>query len=124
MSSSIKCRDGVKPIARSAAGGPRVSREVLAALGQLLDLPHQMEKLTGEVAALHAEVRLLRSGDPDELLDAKAAAKLLGMTEAAVRRASERGSPGVPRPVYLGRRVRWRRCDLLSRSGDSNGDRS
>lgn len=57
-------------------------------------------------------VSLQRVGDPDELLDAHAASQLLGMSPAALRRAAERGRFPVP-PIRIGRRLRWRRGDLL-----------
>lgn len=51
-------------------------------------------------------------GDPDALLDAEAAAQLLGMSAAALRRATERGRFPIE-PVRIARRLRWRRGDLL-----------
>ena len=51
-------------------------------------------------------------GDPEALLDAADAARLLGMSPAALRRAAERGRFPVP-PMRVGRRLRWRRGDLL-----------
>lgn len=59
-----------------------------------------------ELAAFH------QHGDPDALLDAEDAARLLGMSPAALRRAAERGRFQVP-PLRLGRRLRWRRGDLI-----------
>jgi predicted DNA-binding transcriptional regulator AlpA len=50
-------------------------------------------------------------GDPDELLDAEQAAKLLGVTTSFVRSRPWGGPDGLPR-VHLGRLVRWRRGDL------------
>jgi excisionase family DNA binding protein len=50
-------------------------------------------------------------GDPDELLDAEQAAKLLGVTASFVRSRPWGGPDGLPR-VHLGRLVRWRRGDL------------
>jgi hypothetical protein len=50
--------------------------------------------------------------DPEELLDAHQAAKLLGTTPGALRRACERGR-GPAQPVRIGRRLRWRRRDLV-----------
>ena len=50
---------------------------------------------------------------PGDLVDAKEAARLLGMTAAAVRQAARRGTFS---PVYLGRRVRFRLADLLALS--------
>lgn len=51
-------------------------------------------------------------GDPDALLNAADAARLLGMSPAALRRAAERGRFPVP-PMRVGRRLRWRRGDLI-----------
>jgi len=65
--------------------------------------------------AVREEVhRASRAGDPDELLDANHAAKLLGLTAAALRRAAERGQGVVPCVRGLGRRLRWRRGDILA----------
>lgn len=47
----------------------------------------------------------------DDLLDVPAAAKVLSMTPPAVRKAATRGT--IP-AVYIGRRVRFRRRDLLA----------
>lgn len=46
----------------------------------------------------------------DELVDAKEAARLVCMTEAGVRRAAARGQL---KCVRIGRRVRFKRGDLL-----------
>ncbi len=51
-------------------------------------------------------------GDPDTLINAEEAARLLGMSPAALRRAAERGRFSVP-PIRIGRRLRWRRGDLV-----------
>ncbi len=48
--------------------------------------------------------------DGDRLMTAKEAAEFLGMTERAVRQAAHRGT--LP-AVHLGRRLRFRRGDLL-----------
>lgn len=50
-------------------------------------------------------------GDPDELLDAEQAAKLLWVTASFVRSRPWGGPDGLPR-VHLGRLVRWQRGDL------------
>lgn len=47
----------------------------------------------------------------EEMIDVRAAAKVLGTTSAALRKAMERGQ--VP-CVRIGRRVRFRRGELLS----------
>jgi hypothetical protein len=52
------------------------------------------------------------AGDPDELWDANRAAKALGTTPAALRRARERGTLGIE-AVKVGRRsLRWRAGDV------------
>lgn len=48
----------------------------------------------------------------DDLVDTTEAAKILNMSEAAVRKAAERGQLPC---VRLGRRLRFRRADLLQR---------
>jgi hypothetical protein len=64
--------------------------------------------------AVRRAVAELRIGDAgDELLDTGPAAKLLGTTAGALRRSAERGRAPVE-PVRLGRRLKWRRADLLS----------
>ena len=90
-----------------------------------------------EGAVMHAAQRLQIGDSGDELLDAEAAGRLLGMKAPALRRAEERGRapvaairiestskqskkpsgdgsepakpPGPPRP-----RLRWRRRDILA----------
>jgi hypothetical protein len=60
----------------------------------------------------------------DELLDVGRAATMLGMTEAALRKAVERGQVPCQR---VGKRLRFRRMDLLSGSQGnvaSVGDRA
>ena len=63
--------------------------------------------------AVREEVPAATHGDPDELLDAEQAAKLVGMTPAALRRAAERGTFPVD-ALRIGRRLRWRRGDLVA----------
>lgn len=48
----------------------------------------------------------------DELIDTHEAAKLLGMTETALRKAVERGQVTC---IRIGRRLRFRRGELLQR---------
>ena len=62
-------------------------------------------------AVCDAVSSLREYGDPDALVDAVEAARLLGMSAAALRRANERGRFPV-KSVRLGRRLRWRRGDL------------
>jgi len=58
-------------------------------------------------AAVKSEISELLDG---ELLDVAGAAKILSMTEGAVRKAAERDQ--IP-SLRLGRRVRFRRAELL-----------
>jgi len=62
---------------------------------------------------LRDELLLCSSSNPDELVDTEVAAVLVGVTPAALRRAHERGQFPVA-PVRVGRRLRWRRGDLLA----------
>lgn len=62
---------------------------------------------------LREEVPRLVSLDPDQLLDAEQTAGLVGMSPSALRRAAERGRFPVE-PVRIGRRLRWRRGDIVS----------
>jgi hypothetical protein len=82
----------------------------------LLDVRTDLERIVRD--GLRAELGRWSAGDPDELLPADRAASYLGMSPAALRRAAERGTAPVA-PVRLGRRLRWRRGDLLmvARSG-------
>ena len=59
-----------------------------------------------ELARFHA------TGDPNELPDADATARLLGMTASSLRRSAERGRCVIP-VIRLSRRLRWRRGDVL-----------
>ncbi len=47
---------------------------------------------------------------PPALLDARATAALIGVSSRSVYRLADAGK--MPRPVRLGRLVRWRRADL------------
>jgi hypothetical protein len=69
----------------------------------------------GEIVrdALRTELERFMGAGADELLDATQAGPLLGMSPAALRRAEERGRSPV-RAVRLGRRLRWRRGDVLA----------
>ena len=40
-------------------------------------------------------------------------ARMLGRTEAAIRSAWNRGAAWLPRPIGMGRRLAWRRADVL-----------
>lgn len=51
------------------------------------------------------------AGDPEELLDVKQAAQLLGVTPTFIYSRPWGGPDGLPR-TYVGRLVRWRRADL------------
>lgn len=83
-----------------------IREAVVATLGEIL--PAIVEH------AVRRAVAELRTGDAgDELIDTEQAAKLLGTTAGALRRSAERGRAPVE-PVRVGRRLRWRRADLLS----------
>ena len=62
---------------------------------------------------IRAELNRCMGPGADDLLSAEQAAALLGMSPAALRRAEERGRAPVP-AVRLGRRLRWRRSDLIA----------
>jgi hypothetical protein len=59
----------------------------------------------------------IRGALEDELLDVERAAAMLDMTEGALRKAVERGQVPCQR---VGSRLRFRRMDLLHRSGGSS----
>ena len=84
---------------------------VAGRVAALVCLPVAVERLQARVDRLEQAVEVLRQGDPDQLLDTEQAAKLLGMSEAAVRQAARRGT--LP-AEYRGRRLRFRRGTLLS----------
>ena len=90
------------------------SSDFLARLAELAKLPAVLEELRGEVDALRAELaRLKVAGERDDLLDVNAAARLLGMTPAALRQAVYRRTMPALR---VGRRLRFRRDDLLAQA--------
>lgn len=78
------------------------------------------------VAMLEALIRrvvreeLAYAGVGDEILDVARAASLLGMTQAAIGKAVQRGTLPCLR---LGRRLRFRRSDLVGRSVPSRSKR-
>ncbi len=85
------------------------------ALLEVLSSP-QVEDILMKLVAKAMRNELGRLLD-EELLDTKAAAKLLGSTAGAVRKAAERGQI----PVHkVNRRLRFRRSELLARQ---NGGR-
>jgi excisionase family DNA binding protein len=81
----------------------------------MLDLV-ALAQLPAQIAALQAEIKELRAAmgakpaNDVDLVDVATAAKMLAITEAALRRATSRGT--IP-AVRFGRRVRYRRSDLL-----------
>jgi hypothetical protein len=80
---------------------------VAAALAEQLP-PLIQDAVRSAVAALHL------GGAGDDLVDATVAFRLLGYPSAkALRRSAERGSCPVV-PEKIGRRVRWRRADLIA----------
>jgi len=89
----------------------------------VLDLEKELAAALGArtvVASLEILVRrvvreeLAHAGVGDEMLDVPRAARLLGMSASAVSKAALRGTLPC---VRLGRRVRFRRTDLIARSG-------
>lgn len=74
------------------------------------DCSEAIERLTAEVRALREE--LLGKG-PDELLTTRQAAQVLGLTERAMRQLAHRRT--IP-AVHVGRRLRFRRSDLLGKT--------
>lgn len=60
---------------------------------------------------VRSEVSRMQAPDSDQLLDAKAAARLIGCSENAIRVKTNRG--GLP-SVTNGRSRRWRKSDLLA----------
>lgn len=85
------------------------SPQTLADIAALLDLPHQVALLRKEVAELRTLLGEPRAKDKD-LLTVEQAATYLGMTVAALRRATTRGS--IP-CIRVGRRVRYDKTELL-----------
>ena len=74
--------------------------------------PKVQEELRRMVASvLRAELRALPAGG-DRLVGADEAAQILGMTEAAIRKAAARGTLPTER---IGRRLRFRLSALLAR---------
>jgi hypothetical protein len=63
-------------------------------------------------AVVREEVGRLIRHDPDRLVDAHEAARILAISPAALRKAAQRGSVPVQR---VGRRLRFRLGDLLMR---------
>jgi excisionase family DNA binding protein len=79
----------------------------MTTLSDLEGLPALVAQLQERVAKLEQE-----RVPPDDLLDVRDAAKLLSMSPAALRQAAWRGSIPCER---VGRRLRFRRSDLLRR---------
>lgn len=86
--------------------------QLFTVLPALFDWVAQLER---QVQELQGELDVLAQGDPNELIDAEAAGKLLGRTERAIRQAAWRGRafpPGVV--VRKDGRLRFRRGGILS----------
>ncbi len=79
-------------------------------IDELTALPALVKALEARVAELEARAA---TPAPDALVDVEEAAKLLAMTPTAVRSAAQRGSLPV---VRVGRRLRFRPADLVSRA--------
>jgi excisionase family DNA binding protein len=79
------------------------------------ELQAKVEVLADQVETLREEIAALRAGDPEQLLTTEQAAKLLGRSVGSTRKAAERGALLTVR-VGSGRRLRFRRGDLLAHS--------
>jgi excisionase family DNA binding protein len=95
----------------------------------VIDLEHELSAALRSPRVLAALEELLRrvvreelasAGLGDALLAVPQAADLLGMTPAAVNKAAQRGTLPC---VRIGRRVRFRRNELLTRLGSRTGGR-
>lgn len=89
----------------------------------VLDLEKELAAALGAPSVIRALEELVRrvvreelvhAGIGDDMLDVPRAANLLGMTAAAVSKAASRGTLPC---VRVGRRLRFRRADLIARSG-------
>ncbi len=76
-------------------------------LTELAELPALVRQLEARIEQLEASQA---QRPPDDLVDVRGAAKLLGMTPTAVRSAAYRGSLPC---VRVGTRLRFRPSDLL-----------
>jgi hypothetical protein len=85
-----------------------VNKSTTIDLAELAALPGLVRQLQAEVEAL--KVRLAAPAPPEHRVDVAGAAKLLGMTEAAVRSAAYRKS--LP-SVKVGSRLRFRPSELV-----------
>jgi excisionase family DNA binding protein len=86
-----------------------------------MPLPDWKAKIFERLVARH-EQRLAeeeaergKPGQDDQLVTVEVAAKMLGMSVDAVRRAVSRRSGSLPEVVRIGRRVRFRKSELLAR---------
>jgi excisionase family DNA binding protein len=93
--------------------------ELVAHLQELSRLPAVVLQLRREVEALRAEIERSKATPSGNLLDVNAAASLLSMTPRALRQAVYRRT--IP-AIRLGRRLRFRREDLLSRAAQAPGN--
>ena len=89
--------------------------ELRAALDASRDLVEDIVR-----RAVRSELARWGHGDPSELLDCDHAAELVHMTPAALRRAAQRGTFPA-KAIRLGRRIRFRRGDLLEVAGRRRG---
>jgi excisionase family DNA binding protein len=90
------------------------SADFISHLTELAMVPAVLHELRREVDALRTEIHQLRGhAATDDLLNVRTAAKMLGMTPAALRQAVYRGS--LP-ALRIGRRLRFRREDLLGQA--------
>lgn len=80
----------------------------LVDLEKLAELPALISALSDRIVTL--EAKLAPSSEPEQLLTAVEAAKLLSLSVAAIRQAAYRGT--IP-CVRVGRRLRFKRSELL-----------
>jgi predicted DNA-binding transcriptional regulator AlpA len=95
----------------ASVGRPWYNATIMVVLDQSSrGIPVELTELD-VVARLRQHRRQLRRQlDASMLLTVTATAKLLGMSEKALRRADQTGK--VPAPVRIGRNVRWRLAEL------------
>jgi hypothetical protein len=94
----------------SVVNTPEAAADLMSQLLELTRLPAIVTELRRELEALRTQVELAKGSASEPLVDIDGAANLLGMTPAALRQAVYRGTV---RPVRIGRRLRFRRDDLL-----------